>query len=120
MLAALRERLESSGLRNVTPVLALGDDPLLPDGACDLVLIVDTYHHFDDGVAYLRRLKRALRPGGRVANIDFHKRETPHGPPVARRISRAAFLDAAASAGYAPAQEHDFLPYQYFLSLRPR
>lgn len=120
MLDALRERLGPSGLRNVTPVLALGDDPLLPDGACDLVLIVDTFHHFDDGVAYLRRLQRALRPGGRLANIDFHKRETPVGPPLERRVSREAFLDAATSAGYALAQEHDFLPYQYFVVLRPR
>ncbi|MGZ6125048.1 MAG: class I SAM-dependent methyltransferase, partial [Myxococcales bacterium] len=56
ILDALRQRLQGSGLRNVTPVLALADDPLLPPRACDLILIVDTYHHFPDGPAYLRRL----------------------------------------------------------------
>ena len=62
ILDALREKLAGSGLRNVTPVLALADDPLLPAAACDVVLIVDTYHHFPERVAYLGRLARALRP----------------------------------------------------------
>jgi predicted methyltransferase len=42
MLVALRKRVRESGLRNVTPVLALDDDSLLPPAACDLILIVDT------------------------------------------------------------------------------
>jgi ubiquinone/menaquinone biosynthesis C-methylase UbiE len=118
ILDALRERLAESGLRNVTPVLALADDALLPPGACDVVLIVDTYHHFPDRPAYLRRLSRALRPGGRVVNVDYHKRETPVGPPLAHRLSRETFLEEARSAGLVVAEEPAFLPYQYFIVLR--
>lgn len=117
MIELLRTRLEASGVRNVTPVLALPDDPLLPPAACDLILIVDTYHHFPDGPAYLRRLARSLRPGGRIVNIDFQKRELPLGPPVDRKISREAFLADARAAGLKLAGEKEFLPYQYFLIL---
>src|SRR5688572_16467975 len=120
ILDALRERLAASGLRNVTPVLALADDPLLPAASCDVILIVDTYHHFPDRVAYLGRLTRALRPGGRIANVDYHKRETPVGPPLAHRLARETFLDEARKAGLVVAEEPAFLPYQYFVVLRPR
>ena len=120
ILQALHKRISKSGLRNVTPVFALDDDPLVPDQACDLVLIVDTYHHFPDGPAYLRRLGRSLKPGGRIANIDFHRRELPVGPPVEHKVSRDDFLRDAGAAGLERAEEHDFLPYQYFLVLRPR
>jgi ubiquinone/menaquinone biosynthesis C-methylase UbiE len=120
ILDALREGLAKSGLRNVTPVLALADDPLLPAAACDVVLIVDTYHHFPERVAYLGRLARALRPGGRIVNVDYHKRETPVGPPLAHRLSREAFLGEAQSAGLVVTEEPAFLPYQYFIVLRPR
>jgi ubiquinone/menaquinone biosynthesis C-methylase UbiE len=120
ILDALRERLAASGLRNVTPVLALADDPLLPAAACDAILIVDTYHHFPERVAYLGRLTRALRPGGRIANVDYQKRETPVGPPVEHRLSREVFLAEAESAGLMMAEEPTFLPYQYFIVLRPR
>jgi len=119
ILAALRERLARAGLRHVTPVLALPDDPLLPAASCDLVLVVDTYHHFPDGPGYLRRLVAALRPGGRIVNVDFHKRETGVGPPVAHRVAREAFLADAASAGLAVEREGDFLPHQYLVVLQP-
>jgi len=120
MLARLVGRLPRARARNVTPVLGRDEDPLLPAGACDLILVVNTYHHFPDGPAFLRRLVRALRPGGRIANVDFHRRETPVGPPVEHRVAREAFVRDARRAGLRLAAERDFLPYQYFLILAPR
>ena len=119
ILTVLRERLRDSGARNLTPVLSLPDDALLPPASCDLILIVDTYHHFPDGPAYLRRLARALKPEGRIANLDFHKRELPVGPPPEHKVARETFLADAAAAGLQLLQEHAFLPYQYFVVLAP-
>ncbi len=120
LLDVLRERLARAGTRNVTPVLSRGEDPMLPQGRCDVALIVNTYHHFTDGPAFLRRIRRSLADGGCIVNIDFAKRETPVGPPVDRRIAREEFLRDARRAGLALVAEHHFLPYQYFLVLRPR
>jgi predicted methyltransferase len=120
MLQALRERLERARVRNVAPILAVSDDPLLPPNACDLVLLVDTYHHFPERTAYLERLRRSLKPGGRIVNIDYHKRPTPMGPPQDHRVARETFLSEAKSAGLGLAREQTFLPYQYFLVLQPR
>jgi ubiquinone/menaquinone biosynthesis C-methylase UbiE len=119
LLAILRDRVQAAGVA-VTPVLGLPDDPLLPAASCDLVLVVDTFHHFPDGVAALRRLGAALRPGGRLVNIDFHKRELPVGPSLAHKVAREDFFLVADAAGFVLAREERFLPYQYFLELRPR
>lgn len=119
MLEILRERIASAGAGNVTPVLGLQGDPLLPPASCDLALIVNTFHHFPDGKAYLRRVVRALKPGGRVVNIDFHERELPVGPPPEHKLSRDAFLRIASEAGLRLDREHTFLPWQYFLVLKP-
>jgi len=120
MLPVLLERLCRARIANVTPVLARDDDPFLPARSCDLVLVVNTYHHFPGGPRYLRRLARLLRAGGRFVNVDFHRRETPVGPPLERRISREAFLRDARRAGFRLVREATFLPYQYCLVLRPR
>jgi SAM-dependent methyltransferase len=117
MAEVLLERIRARGVRNVTPVLACPEDPLLPDGTFDLVLMVNVFHHVPDGATYLRRLSRALRPGGRIANIDFHKRDLPMGPPLVEKIDRADFLKTANAAGLRLAREHTFLPHQYFLEL---
>jgi ubiquinone/menaquinone biosynthesis C-methylase UbiE len=119
LMAVLRQRLEAAGLGNVTPILAEPRDPHLPEAGCDLVLVVDSFHHFPDGTAYLGGLASRLRPGGRIVNLDFHKREMPVGPPVENKVSREEFLAAAQEAGLAVVEEKDFLPYQYFLVLRP-
>jgi ubiquinone/menaquinone biosynthesis C-methylase UbiE len=119
VLEVLRDRIAKSGLRNVSPILALPDDPLIPRGACDLILIVDTFHHFPDQVVYLRRLGRSLKKGSRIANIDFHKKDLPVGPPSEHKISRDEFITTAATAGFKVKTEETFLPYQYFLVLEP-
>lgn len=120
MLPVLIERLRRARIANVTPVLGRDDEPLLPERSCDLVLVVNTYHHFPGGPRYLRGLRRLLRPGGRLVNVDFHRRETPVGPPVERRVAREAFLRDARRAGFRLVGEATFLPYQYCLVLRPR
>jgi len=120
ILDALRERIEKREVKNVTPVLGTAADPLLPARACDLILIVDTYHHFPDRPAYLRRLVGLLKPAGRIANVDFHKRATPIGPEIEHRVAREEFLRDAAGAGLAVAGEPTFLYNQYFIILRRR
>jgi SAM-dependent methyltransferase len=117
VLEALRARLARARVHNVTPVLALGGDPLLPPGACDLALIVNAYHHFADGPALLRRVVRALTARGRLVNIDWDDRETPVGPPLGRRVPLARFLRHARRAGLWRVGEQRFLPHQYFLEL---
>ena len=120
MVGVLRQRVDEAGLGNVTPVLARDADSLLPPASCDRILVVDTFHHFPDGVAYLRQLAGALRRGGVLANVDFHRRETPVGPPLEQRVAREDFLVAAERAGLAVVDEKTFLPYQYFVLMRPR
>jgi len=117
MIALLRDRLARKKVTNVTPILGLPNDPLFPEGLADQILIINTFHHFPSGVAYLRGLKRFLKPKGRLINIDFHARELQVGPPVGEKISREAFINMAGKAGYAVVSEHSFLAYQYFLVL---
>ena len=120
LLVLLRDRVASAGLQNVTPVLGLPHDPLVPAAACDFVLVVNVFHHVPEKAAYLRRLQAALRPGGRVAIIDFHKRELPVGPPVDHKLSREDCLAQVRAAGLHIVTEHESLPYQYFLVMSPK
>jgi ubiquinone/menaquinone biosynthesis C-methylase UbiE len=116
----LRDRAERERTPTVVPILASADNPRLPAGAVDVILVLDTYHHVDDRVAYARRLRRFLRPGGRVAVVDWHKRPLPVGPPMDHKLAREHVVEEMGLAGYALAAEPEVLPYQYFLVFRPR
>jgi ubiquinone/menaquinone biosynthesis C-methylase UbiE len=115
LVVHLRQRAEREGADNVVPVLGSFDNPRLPAGGVDLILIVDTYHHIDARRAYLPRLGRFLSPGGRVAVVDWRKEPTPEGPPLDHRLAREQVIEEMAASGYRLVTEPKILPYQYFL-----
>jgi SAM-dependent methyltransferase len=113
MVRYLRDRAQQERLDRLVPVLATAAAPNLPEPV-DLVLVVDTYHHIDNRVAYFTKLRASLRPNGLLAIVDF-KADSPNGPPPEHRISPEKVTAELDAAGYALVAAHLFLPRQYFL-----
>jgi cyclopropane fatty-acyl-phospholipid synthase-like methyltransferase len=116
MVKYLDERAKREGLKNLIAVKGTPGDPLLPEKV-DLVLMVDVFHHLENRDRYLRTLHDTLKPGGRIAIIDF-RMDSQEGPPKSARSTPEAIKAELNRAGYTLAQEHDFLPNQYFLIFR--
>jgi cyclopropane fatty-acyl-phospholipid synthase-like methyltransferase len=85
MIEYLKQRAQKENLTNITGVVAGATSPNLPDPV-DVILVVDTYHHLPNRPSYFRELKKSLRPGGRIAIVDFRK-EAPDGPPAHFRFT---------------------------------
>jgi len=117
MVKYLAGRAKRDGLKNVIAVAGTPGDPRLPEKA-DLIILVDVFHHVEDRERYFRKLRDSLKPGGRVAIIDF-RMDSPEGPPKSARIAPDRVKTELKGAGYALVQEHTFLPNQYFLVFRP-
>jgi predicted methyltransferase len=113
MVKHLAKRARDEKLPNLVPIKATARDARLP-AKVDLVLLVDVYHHIDERERYFSRLKRSLKPGGRLAVIDF-RMDSPDGPPKEARIAPEEVKAELARAGYSFVREHGFLPRQYFL-----
>ena len=118
MVKHVEERAKGAGLGNVVGVEGTAGDPRIPEKV-DLILLVDVYHHIEDRERYFAKLAAALKPGGRLAIVDF-RMDSPYGPPKAARVEPARVKSELARAGYELAQEHAFLPYQYFIVFRQR
>ena len=116
MVKYLAERAKHMGLQNVFSIAGAPDDPRLPEKV-DLIFMVDVFHHIDHRDLYFRRLRDVLKPGGRIAIIDF-RADSPHGPPREMRLTPGAVQAELAAAGYVLADRHDFLPYQFFMVFR--
>jgi SAM-dependent methyltransferase len=117
MVRYLAERAARENISNMTPVLARVDTPGLP-AKVDLVLMVDTYHHIEGRERYFRGLLELLKPGARVAIIDF-RMNSPEGPPMQARLAPARVIAEMGGAGYELATDYGFLDRQYFLVFRP-
>ncbi|MFZ0317663.1 MAG: class I SAM-dependent methyltransferase [Candidatus Sulfotelmatobacter sp.] len=111
------DRTQKEKLHNVKTILSKPDDPLLPAGAIDAILLLKTYHEVAEPVALLRNLRPSLRPGARIGIIDRNGNGEDHG------VSREVVLHEAAQAGYRLLQQYDFVKgdkMDYFLVLVPR
>ncbi len=105
---------------NLVTVLAAPDDPKLVDASVDLIFFCDVLHHIENHVAYYSKVTRALKPGGRIAVIEFYKKELPIGPPPSMKQSEEQVIAEFGQAGFAIAKRLNILPYQYFIFFEKR
>lgn len=71
----LRQVADEAGHDNVTVVFSSFTSATLPPASVDRIILVDTYHHFDDYQSMLASLFQALRPGGVMTVVDFDRHE---------------------------------------------
>jgi len=115
MLEYIQQRAKQEKLTNIQTILADPHDAKLPRASVDMIFICDTLHHISERSTYYPLLARALKPDGRLVDIDFQKRDLPIGPPLSMKIAKRDVAKEVAPAGFRLAEEFDFLEYQYFL-----
>ena len=121
MLDVMRKRIKQAGVRNVTPVLSRDDDPLLPNGRCDLAVIISTSTTDARGPRRsCARLVSRPRCGGtrdqRGLGREIGVRAAASS--AACREARGSVRDAQSAPDLKLIGERTFLPHQYFLVLR--
>lgn len=71
MIKLLETQMEKRGVKNVTAMVGTATDPRLPAGVLDLAFMVDVYHEFEFPHEMLAALVRALKPGARIAFVEY-------------------------------------------------
>jgi ubiquinone/menaquinone biosynthesis C-methylase UbiE len=115
MLRMLNQRAKQAKLTNVKPVLVTQDDPGLPPGELDLILMVDVYHEVSEPEATLRGLREALKPGGRLVLVEF-RAEDPNVPiKPDHKMTLAQARAEVEPNGFRFKEVLDFLPWQHII-----
>ncbi len=115
MLGLLKDRAAEEKVTNIEPILGTLVDPKLPDGAVDLVLLVDVYHEFSHPEQMLAAIRKSLKPTGRVALVEF-RAEDPNVPikPL-HKMSKAQIMKEFPPNGFKLVEEFDKLPWQHLM-----
>jgi ubiquinone/menaquinone biosynthesis C-methylase UbiE len=115
MLVLLRNNAAKGGITNVETVLGSETDPKLPPGQMDLIILVDVYHEFSQPQKMLQGIRRALKPDGRLVQLEYRK-EDPAIPILPdHKMSVAEAKTEVEAEGFKLEPVIETLPRQHIL-----
>ncbi|EMI52041.1 Methyltransferase type 11 [Rhodopirellula sallentina SM41] len=115
MLAKLRQNMLRAGVTNIQPILGKVDDPRLPAGEVDLVLLVDVYHEFSHPQSMLWSIRESLKPEGVIALLEY-RAEDPDVPikPL-HKMSKHQIMKEYTASKFKLVREYNDLPWQHLM-----
>jgi protein-L-isoaspartate O-methyltransferase len=120
MLSILRKNLRERSITNVIPILSGDESTGLPPRSIDLVLMVDVYHELSHPERFLEALKASLRPGARVALVEF-RGEDPSVPiREEHKMTAEQVIRELSGSGFRLVERLEFLPWQHILIFAER
>lgn len=120
MIRMLQATVRRSGLTQIQPLLGAEDDVKLPASSVDLAIMVDVYHELAFPYEVLASIIRALKPGGRVAFVEY-RAEDPQVPIKAlHKMSEAQIKREAAVHALVWERTVGTLPWQHLVVFRKR
>ena len=120
MLQILGRRLAQRNITNVTLVQGTIDDPKLDPASVDLEIMVDVYHELSQPQAMLRRLRAALKPGGRLVLLEYRKEDPSIPIKFEHKMSVAEAKMELEAEGFTLAKVDGALPRQHILIFTPK
>ncbi|OOP56543.1 MAG: hypothetical protein AYP45_08655 [Candidatus Brocadia carolinensis] len=119
MIDYTKKKLMDRGLKNVVAILGDVNDPKLPPEKTDTIILLSTYHEIARPIEFVKKLKLALKPRGKLAILEFTD-ESPIGPPLKFRLPEDVVMHEMQQADFTLLQKYTLLlPYQYFLVFTP-
>lgn len=111
----IQKRSEALGKANVLPVLGTEKSPNLPEGAVDLVIMVDVYHELAYPMEMLNAIYLALKPDGKILLLEYKGEDS--GIPIKplHKMTEKQVEKELNANGFELVQNGKFLPIQHYL-----
>jgi SAM-dependent methyltransferase len=114
MIDDLRATIRDIKVLNVTPIQGTTEDPKLPENSVDVVLMVDAYHEFDHPREMMQAIVRALKPGGRVIDLEYRAEDLQVAIKPHHKMSQKQVILEMSAVGLQHVKTVDDLPQQHF------
>jgi ubiquinone/menaquinone biosynthesis C-methylase UbiE len=115
MLRMLQAEAKRADATNIEPIQGLLWDPKLPDGKLDLILLVDVYHEFSHPEQMLAAMRKALKPDGRIALVEFRSEDPKVPIKPEHKMSKEQILKEFPPNGFKLVEQNDKLPWQHLM-----
>jgi len=115
MLQIISERARRTGVNNLTTVLSTPSDPNLPANSIDLLFMVDVYHELEFPLEMMTRVREAMKPGGRVALIEYREEDPKVMIKAVHKMSERQVIRELTAVGFRHLKTVRTLPLQHLI-----
>ena len=115
MLKLLQARARAANVENIETILSVPHDAKLPPDAFDLILLVDVYHEFSHPEQMLQGMRRALKPDGVIALVEFRLEDESVPIKLLHKMSKEQILKEYVPMGFKLVRSFDELPWQHLM-----
>ncbi len=120
MMKMLADGAKKAGLNNIKPVLGGLQNVNLPDSSVDLAIMVDVYHELEYPFEVIESLVRALKPGGRIAYVEYRLEDSRVPIKTLHKMSEAQVRKEAAAHSLVWERTASTLPWQHVVMFRKK
>jgi len=113
-----RKMKEQQVAEIVQPVLGTVQDPKLPAGGVDTIILVDVYHELDFPYEMTRAMIRALKPGGRLVLVEYRGEDPAVPIKPLHKMTVAQVRKEMSAHPIRLEQTIGTLPWQHIIILR--
>jgi arsenite methyltransferase len=117
-LTHIRDKAKTESVTNIVPVLGKFTDPSLPARDVEVAFFHDVLHHVENRSEYIKSVAGYVRPGGRIAVIEFNPGDSPHKDQPTLVVSKEQTAAWMAEAGFVPADDVPMFADKWFVVYR--
>ncbi len=118
MVTMLTDLAKKAGLSNIKPVLGAVDNVKLADASIDLAIMVDVYHELEFPYEVMESIVRALKPGGRVAYVEYRAEDANVPIKPVHKMTEAQVRKEATQHALIYERTANTLPWQHVVIFR--
>lgn len=120
MLSIINRKAVAEGIANIELIKVKEGHFEIMDHYIDIALLVMVLHEIHNPTVFLKEIKRILKNNGKIAVIEFHKRDTPMGPPIGHRMGKDKVIDQLTNIGFIVNKDFDLGDNYYCLVFQPK
>lgn len=123
-LARARKHAKENGLKNVEFIKGNERSPELPAASFDVIMALDSYHHYNYPQDMLAGFRKALKPNGRLAIVEYYKRAGAmgggNGALTHIRLDDSGVIKEVEANGFRLVSEHEHIPHSQYIAMFQR
>jgi len=100
MLEEINARVKEENKTNIEVINTEENNLKIAKESVDLAFSCNVVHEAKDLDLFLKEVERILRPGGRIAIIDWEKKDSDLGPPREHRLDKSIIINELKNIGF--------------------